>query len=127
MFMPESHLAPMPTPAPVPLRLPFRSVFLLLVTVHAVLVLCLLFFFRPSESLVIFRYNAFFGVDTLSAWWQIYLIPSLSLLFVSINLILARRCARLGQILPALLLLLGSGIVSLGVVIVLMALVLINY
>ncbi len=40
---------------------------------------------------VIFHYNAFFGVDLFGAWWQVYILPAVTLLFFVVNVLLARK------------------------------------
>jgi hypothetical protein len=105
----------------------FRLVTILLGAVHLVVGIALFLFFQPSPEPIVLRYNVYFGIDILSAWWQVYLIPLLSAVFVFVNVFLAERFLRMGQRLLALIFLLGSGIITLGLVIAIAAIVLINY
>lgn len=116
-----------PTPAHQDLWRRFTLGTMLLGALHVLIIGALLFFFRPGSEPVVLRYNVYFGIDTLAAWWQIHLLPLLSALFVSGNILLARRYLREGLIIPAILLFLGSGIIVVGLVIAVMAITFINY
>ncbi|TXH07120.1 MAG: hypothetical protein E6Q06_03690 [Candidatus Moraniibacteriota bacterium] len=84
------------------------------------------FFIRPSSDPLILRYNAFFGVDLLGTWWQVYLIPGISLLFFIGNLGLAALLARRSAYLAATILCYGSLLIIFSGAIAVAALVSIN-
>lgn len=69
------------------------------------------FFIRPDSGTIILRYNSFFGVDLLGAWWQAYLVPGICLGFFLINLVLALLLFRRQSFLAALILLYGAFLV----------------
>src|SRR5665647_2127684 len=76
----------------------------LLFLLHAIIVGALAIFFRPSDNHVILRYNVYFGIDLLGAWWQVYLLPVLSLAFLLANLSFAHRFLKRGEWLLSILL-----------------------
>lgn len=108
-------------------RKKFWLIVYLLLLVHLLIALALALFFQPSGNSIILRYNVYFGVDILAAWWQVYLLPLLSLAFTLGNLFLAFRFLKKGEWLLSILLLLGSAVISFGLAIAIAALVLINY
>ena len=93
-----------------------------------ILGLSLLFFFvRSGQSVVIMHYNVYFGVDLIGEWGQIFLIPSISILFVAINTLLAQWFYRYKERIVSYALLLASVLVSLGSVIACTGIAFINY
>lgn len=84
------------------------------------------FFIRPSSDTFILRYNAFFGVDILGTWWQVYLIPGIGLLLFVSNLAIAEVLFRRQAVLAALILLFGTILLTLSEVIAMVALISIN-
>ncbi|MEP7162530.1 MAG: hypothetical protein ABI747_02075 [Candidatus Moraniibacteriota bacterium] len=99
----------------------------LLLTVHVLLAVAIAIFFPPSPDSVVLRYNVYFGVDILAAWWQVYLLPLLSLSFVTANTLLAYRLLKKEEKLLSMLLLLGSGVVTFALAVAVSAIVFINY
>lgn len=108
-------------------RQKFWLVVALLGMIHLVLIGIIAVFFQPSEALVILRYNVYFGIDVLASWWQIYLLPLLSSIFLVGNVFFARRFLRSGEWLLSITLLLGSGVITFALAVALAAIVLINY
>lgn len=43
-----------------------------------------------GQSTVPLHYNVHLGVDSIGEWWKIYLTPAIGLLFIAVNLIVAR-------------------------------------
>lgn len=84
------------------------------------------YFIRPSTDTLILRYNAFFGVDILGTWWQVYLVPGMCLGFFGGNLALAEVLARRQAFLAALVLEFGAFLVILSEVAAIAALISIN-
>lgn len=105
----------------------YKLASILLLILHLVIVGVLLIFFRPGPEPIVLRYNVYFGIDIISAWWQIYLLPLLSAVFVSGNTFLGWRYLRQGIVLPAILFLLGSGVIVIGLVVAVAAIAFINY
>jgi hypothetical protein len=65
---------------------------------------------------VIIHYNSYFGVDIFGAWWQVYILPLLSLFFLLIDLLLARKLYGLRERIASHMLLFAAffaGLVSL--------------
>lgn len=82
----------------------FRGGLLIFIVLFALVA----FFIRPDSGTVILRYNSFFGVDLLGAWWQAYLVPGICLSFFLINLSLALLLFRRQSLLAALIFLYGA-------------------
>lgn len=108
-------------------RQKFWLVVALLGIIHLVLIGIIAVFFQPSEASVILRYNVYFGIDILASWWQVYLLPLLSIIFLIGNVFFAKRFLTSGEWLISMVLLLGSGVVTFGLAVALAAIVLINY
>lgn len=88
----------------------------------------LIFFFRPSEVLTVLHYNVYFGVDLLGAWWQMYILPGVALVFVFVNMWLSYHFyERRRERIIAYLLLLGVLMLLSGVTIGCIAMAYINY
>jgi hypothetical protein len=94
--------------------------------IQCVIFLAVAYFIRPSTDTLILRYNAFFGVDILGAWWQAYLVPGMCLGFFGGNLVLAEVLARRQAFLAALVLEYGAFLVVLSEVTAIAALISIN-
>lgn len=108
-------------------RQKFWLVVVLLVLIHIFLVGAIALFFPPNEASIILRYNVYFGIDILASWWQIYLLPLLSIIFLVGNIFFAKRFLVRGEWLLSILLLLGSGVITFGLAVALAAIVFINY
>lgn len=94
--------------------------------IQCVIFVAVAYFIRPSTDTLILRYNAFFGVDILGAWWQVYLVPGMCLGFFGGNLALAEVLARRQAFLAALVLEYGAFLVVLSEVTAIAALISIN-
>ena len=118
-------------PADTVINLPAQQKFWLivglLILLHLMIAGIIAFFFRPSDESVILRYNVYFGVDILSAWWQVYLLPLLSLAFTTANTLLAYHFVKRDQWFLSILLLLGSGVIASALAVAIAAIVFINY
>lgn len=88
----------------------------------------LVFFVRPSEVLTVLHYNVYFGVDLLGAWWQVFILPSMTFLFVLGNIMLAWHFyAKKQERIIAYILLLGSLMLLSGTALGSAAVAYINY
>lgn len=87
----------------------------------------LVLFVRPQQSLVILHYNVYFGVDLIGDWMQAYLIPSIGLLFLAVNTLLARSFYNQKERVAAYVLLLASLMLQIGVVIAVSGIAIVNY
>ena len=94
--------------------------------IQVVLLGLVAFFIRPSADSFILRYNAFFGVDLLGTWWQVYLIPGINLIFFLGNLLLAAILAERRSYLPAVILAYGALFITLSEAIAMVAILSIN-
>lgn len=96
------------------------------IAVLVILFVAITFFIRSSSDSVILRYNVFFGVDILGAWWQAYLIPGMCLMFFIGNLLLAQILARRQAYLAGIILLYGAALVVVSGAVATATLVFIN-
>jgi len=87
----------------------------------------LMYFIRPIQGLLVLHYNVYFGVDLLGVWWQAYIFPFFGILFFVGHFFLAKRFYIRSERIAAYLLLLGSGMISFGILIASMSIALINY
>lgn len=85
------------------------------------------YFIRPTESLMIFHYNVYFGVETQGEWWQLFLFPLAGALFFLGHLLFARRFyARLERI-AAYLMLFSAWLLNVGILVASASVAFINY
>ncbi|OIQ02683.1 MAG: hypothetical protein COZ27_02235 [Candidatus Moranbacteria bacterium CG_4_10_14_3_um_filter_41_65] len=103
--------------------------FLLSIALFLVLANFLLlgYFIRPTEDILVFHYNVYFGVDLQGAWWQLYLLPSAGLFFFLIHSLLAYFFYEKQERIATYILLFFSNILSLGLIIAVAGVVFINY
>lgn len=87
----------------------------------------LAYFVRPRGTIIVLHYNVYFGVDLLGVWWQAYIFPVFSLLFFTGHLFLAKYFYQRSERIAAYLLLLASGLIGFGVLIVSAGIAFINY
>lgn len=98
------------------------SIFLILVSFGI-----LGYFIRPTDGLLVLHYNVYFGVDIQGVWWQVFILPIASTLFLSAHLFLARHFYGASERIAAYLMLFGSCLMSIGVLIASIGIVFINY
>jgi hypothetical protein len=87
----------------------------------------LAYFIHPSETPIVLHYNVYFGVDLLGIWWQVYILPFLGTLFFLGHFFLARRFYIGAERIACYLMLLSSGMLSLGIFIASLSVAVINY
>lgn len=87
----------------------------------------LLFFVRSQQSIVIVHYNVYFGIDLIGDWAQIFIVPSITVLFVVVNTLLAQWFYGQQERVASYVLLLTSILVSLSSVFACASIALINY
>lgn len=87
----------------------------------------LAFFVRPQQSIVIVHYNVYFGVDIIGDWAQIFMVPSIALLFSLANIFLAQWFYNQKERFASYVLLLTATLVSIGSVIACASIAFINY
>jgi hypothetical protein len=85
------------------------------------------FFVRSQQSIIILHYNVYFGVDLVGAWGQIFMVPSIALVFVITNTFLAQWFYNQKERVASYVLLLASILVSLGSVFACVSVAFINY
>lgn len=85
------------------------------------------YFIRPTDGLIIFHYNVYFGVDLQGSWWQAFLFPVAGGFFLSGHLLLARHFYGRSERIAAYLMIFGSCLVSIGALIASIGIAFINY
>lgn len=85
------------------------------------------YFIRPVDFPIILHYNVYFGVDVIGAWWQVYFLPLIGLLILSVNTILAFLFYQQKERIVAHLLVFAVFIVQICISIAVASLLLINY
>ncbi len=85
------------------------------------------YFIRPVDFPIILHYNIYFGVDVIGDWRQIYFLPAIGLLILSVNTVLGYLFYKQKERIAAHLLLLATFIVQVGVSIAVASLLIINY
>lgn len=85
------------------------------------------YFIRPVDFPIILHYNVYFGVDVIGAWWQVYFLPLIGLLILSVNTILGFLFYQQKERIVAHLLVLAVFIVQICISIAVTSLLLINY
>ncbi len=85
------------------------------------------FFIRPVDFPIILHYNVYFGVDVIGAWWQIYFLPLIGLVILSVNTVLGYLFYQQKERIAAHLLVLATFIVQISIAIAVASLLLINY
>lgn len=85
------------------------------------------YFIRPSENLVILHYNVYFGVEIQGVWWQAFILPLVGAVFFFGHVIFARHFYGQAERIASYLMLLGSWLISIGILIASAGIVFINY
>lgn len=121
-----SHLFSSNAEKPWLLRYAWSISWFLTVILHVAASGILFWSIRAREDLVILRYNAYLGIDLLGVWWQVFLVPGITFLFVLINFLMAKLLFSRGYPGVAALFLLGSILLSGSIVVVAATLSFIN-
>ncbi|MDD5397135.1 MAG: hypothetical protein PHW24_03700 [Candidatus Moranbacteria bacterium] len=85
------------------------------------------FFIRPVDFPIILHYNVYFGVDVIGAWWQVYFLPLIGLVILSVNTALGYLFYQQKERIVAHLLILATFIVQIGISVAVASLLIINY
>ena len=85
------------------------------------------FFIRPTSGLLVLHYNVYFGVEIQGLWWQVFILPLASAIFLLGHLSLAWRFYSQSERIAAYLMLLGSCLISIGILIASGSIAFINY
>lgn len=86
-----------------------------------------IFFIRPVDFPIVLHYNVYFGVDMIGDWWQVYLLPSMGLAMLLLNICLGLFFYRRKERTIAHVLLLGGCILQVCIAIAVAGVILINY
>ncbi len=89
--------------------------------------LFLAYFIRPSEDILIFHYNVYFGVDLQGIWWQLYVLPMTGLFFFLIHSFFSYFFYQKQERIASYVLLFFSTLLLIGIMIAEAGIVFINY
>lgn len=87
----------------------------------------LLYFIRPTENILVFHYNIYFGVDVQGIWWQLYILPTAGILFFLGHLFFAYRFYQKYERIAAYLMLFSGALLNIGIIIAGASVTFINY
>ncbi|HOW60440.1 MAG TPA: hypothetical protein P5548_02140 [Candidatus Moranbacteria bacterium] len=87
----------------------------------------IIFFIRPVDFLLILHYNVYFGVDIIGPWWQLYFLPLIGIIILSINTILSYLFYQKKERIIAHLLMLAAFISQVGITIASVSILMMNY
>jgi len=85
------------------------------------------FFIRPVDFPIVLHYNVYFGVDVIGAWWQIYFLPAIGLIIMSVNTVLGYLFYQKKERIIAHLLMLATFIAQISMTVAVASLLIINY
>ncbi len=85
------------------------------------------FYVQPSELPLKLQYNVFFGTSLLTPWWQVYLLPAISITFFIIDIVIGHILYRAKERVAAYIVLLGALFASVALLIAALSIVLNNY
>ncbi len=95
--------------------------------VNATLWGVLAYFVRPVDFPIVLHYNAYFGVDMIGDWWQIYALPTIGMCIMVVNTILGIVFYDQKERVISHLLLLATCIAQILLAIAAVGIILINY
>lgn len=87
----------------------------------------LAFFIRPVDFPIILHYNVYFGVDLIGDWWQVYFLPLVGLVTLTVNAALGFLFYCQKERVIAHILLLAAVFVQIIITIGLVGIIRINY
>lgn len=85
------------------------------------------FFIRPVDFPIVLHYNVYFGVDVIGAWWQIYFLPAIGLIILTVNTVLGYLFYQKKERIMAHLLMLATFIAQISVTVAVASLLIMNY
>ncbi len=84
-------------------------------------------FIRPIDIDIILHYNIYFGVDAMGSWKQVFLLPVIGLILLTINTMLAVYFYQRKKIVASYILLLATLMVQINLVVASMSVIIINH
>lgn len=84
-------------------------------------------FVKPVDHSIILHYNVYFGVDETGNWKNVWILPSIGLFLLIINLSLSLYFYRNEERIAGYLLLMATLMVQLSLVVAAVSVILINY
>lgn len=87
----------------------------------------LLIFIKPVDETIILHYNVYFGVDMIGNWRQVFLLPSIGLGLLIINVSLASYFYSQKERIASHLLMIASLMAQLSLLVASISVIIINY
>jgi hypothetical protein len=84
-------------------------------------------FIKPIDKTIILHYNVYFGVDSMGHWSQAYIMPSIGLILLVINLFLADYFYLEKERVASYILLMSALMAQLSLLVASASIILINY
>lgn len=85
------------------------------------------YFIQPVDFPIVLHYNVYFGVDVIGAWWQLYFLPAIGLIIMTVNAVLGYLFYKKKERIVAHLLMLATFIAQISVTVAVASLLIINY
>lgn len=87
----------------------------------------ILVYIRPVDFPIILHYNVYLGVDLIGGWWQVYLLPSIGVIILLGNTLLAFWLFVQQERIASYILLLAALIIQFSLIIASASIIAINY
>ncbi len=98
-----------------------------IVLINASVVILFVFYIQPSELPLRLQYNVFFGTSLHAPWWNVYMLPAMSLVFFIIDLVVGHILYRAQERIAAYIALLGALFASIALFIAALSIILNNH
>jgi hypothetical protein len=84
-------------------------------------------FIKPVDKTIILHYNVYFGVDSIGHWGQVYFLPTLGLVILLVNLLLAKYFYLQKERIAGHIMMMTALMAQLSLLIAAVSIILINY
>ncbi len=98
-----------------------------IILINAGVVFLFMFYIRPSDSLLRLQYNVFFGTSLHAPWWNVYILPVMSIVFFIIDLVIGNILYRAQERIATYIVLLGALFASVALFIAALSIILNNH
>ncbi len=97
-----------------------------IVFINVSVIILFTFYIHPSELPLRLQYNVFFGTSLYASWWNVYVLPVMSLIFFVIDLVIGHILYRAQERIAAYIVLLGALFASVALSIAALSIILNN-
>ncbi len=98
-----------------------------IVFINVSVIILFAFYIHPSELPLRLQYNVFFGTSLYASWWNVYMLPIMSLIFFVIDLVIGHILYRAQERIAAYIVLLGALFASIALSIAALSIILNNH